>query len=168
MRGTALDVYVQRTLRRLYGVRGHRDVVVHVDRPDPDRLADPDDPPLDGSLVGLAVERDLAPCQGASQSAVHSASDGGDDVIERRGDRRPLFGAVILAQRSLDAVDDGFGHFTEIRVAVTALVLETRARDVLEVVGHGSGLLTSLGHAVRRAGFATTKAAVRWGRRPST
>src|SRR5437016_3562657 len=36
MRGTALDVDGQRTLRRLHSVSGHREVVVHVDRPDPD------------------------------------------------------------------------------------------------------------------------------------
>src|SRR2546428_11955221 len=108
VRGTALDVDGQRTLRSLHSVRGHREVVVHVDRPDPDRLADPDDASLDGGLVGLAVERDLAPCQGASPSAVHSASDGGDDVIERRGDRRPLLGAAVLAYGALAPVHDGF------------------------------------------------------------
>src|SRR5258705_6835437 len=75
--------------------------------------------------------------------------------MERRGDRRPLFGAVVLAQRSLDTVDDGFGDFTEIGVAVAALVLETGARDVLEFVGHGSVLPVSMRHTVGHGRFAS-------------
>src|SRR2546428_199789 len=72
VRGAALDVYGERTLRCLHSVRGHREVVVHVYRLDPDRLADPDEAPLDGGLVGLPADRDLAPSHGPSQRAVHS------------------------------------------------------------------------------------------------
>src|SRR5713226_9004611 len=61
----SLGMEGERALGRLPRVRGDGEVVVHVDRPDADRLADADDAPLDDGLVGLALERDLAPCQGA-------------------------------------------------------------------------------------------------------
>ena len=76
---------------------GHRQIVVHVNRLDADRVADPGNTPRDRRLEAIAIERDLAPCQGATQCAVHSAGDGGDDMIQCRGDRRPFFGAVVLA-----------------------------------------------------------------------
>ena len=55
--------------------------------------ADARDAAIDARGVGVAVECDLAPCQGATQGAVHSAGDGGHDVVQRRGDRRPFRGA---------------------------------------------------------------------------
>jgi len=44
---------------------GHRQIVVHVNRRDSDRLADPGNAPSDRGLEGIAIERDFAPCQGA-------------------------------------------------------------------------------------------------------
>ena len=76
-----------------------------------------DDAAFDGGRVGVAIERDLAPCQGATQHAVHSARHAGHDVVQRGGDGRPLGHAIVLAQGALDAIDDGLGHVAEIRVA---------------------------------------------------
>jgi hypothetical protein len=44
---------------------GHRQIVVHVNRLDSDRLADPGNAPSDRGLERIAIERDFAPCQGA-------------------------------------------------------------------------------------------------------
>src|SRR6267378_6363804 len=114
---TALGMRGQRALGRLQRVGRHRDVVVDVDRADADRLAVADDLALHGGREAVAIERDLAPCQGATQSAEHSAGDAGHDVIQRGGHRRAFWRAVILAQRALHAVDDGLGHVAEIGVA---------------------------------------------------
>ena len=43
-------------------------------------------------------------------------------------------GTVVLTERSVDTVDDGFPHLAEIGVSVTVTVLETRVRDVFELV----------------------------------
>src|SRR5207245_5766505 len=69
--------------------------------------------------------------------AVHSARDRGHDVVERRGHWRSFLGAVILTERSLDTVDDGFRNFAEIGVAVAVAVLEAGMRNVLEFGSHG-------------------------------
>src|SRR5262249_11765763 len=80
---------------------------------------------------------DLAPCQGATQGAVHSPGDGGDDVIESGGDRGPLRDAIVLAQAALHAVDHRRRHLPQVGVPVAVLVLQTGSGDVLEVGGHG-------------------------------
>src|SRR5436309_1679519 len=111
--------------------------VVDVDRADADGLAVADDAALGGGGEAVAVERDLAPCQGATQSAEHSAGHAGHDVVERGRDGRALGGAVVLAQRALHTVDDGLGDVTEVGVARAVLVHEVGLRDVFEVGGHG-------------------------------
>ncbi len=83
VRRAALGMQLERALGRFSRVRGHRQVVVDVNRLDPDRLADAGDAAIDGGLEGITIERDLAPCQGATQGAVHSAGDGRHDVVER-------------------------------------------------------------------------------------
>src|SRR5262245_60172596 len=105
MRGTALQMDLERALGRLARLGRHRDVIVDVNRLDPDRLADAGDAAVDRRLERITIERDLAPYQGATQRAVHSPRDGRDDVIEGRCHRRPFLGAVVLAQGALDAVD---------------------------------------------------------------
>jgi hypothetical protein len=137
--GTAwlpLRVHRERALGRLASVGGDREVVVDVDRLDADGLARADDPALHRGPVGLAVEGDLAPCQGATQGAVHSARDRGHDVIEGGRDGRPLRHAVVLPELALDPVDDRLGHVAEPGVAFAVHVLETRPRDVFKDVGH--------------------------------
>jgi hypothetical protein len=97
---------LERALGRLASLRRHADIVMDVDGFDPDGLADARDATIDGGREALALEGDLAPCQGASQGAVHSPGDGGDDVIERRRDRRAFFGAVVLTELPLHAIYD--------------------------------------------------------------
>src|SRR2546425_10247471 len=137
VRRTALGMEVERTFGRVAPLRGHRQVVMHVNRFDPDRLADPRNAAIDSRLERIAIERALAPCQGATQGAVHSAGDGRNDMVKGRGDRRPFLGAVILAKSPLDSVDNGFGNLPEKGVAITVAVLEPSVRDVLEIVSHG-------------------------------
>src|SRR6266852_178472 len=153
VRRAALRVQRQRPLGRLAAVRGHRELVVHVDGLDPDRLADTDDAAFHGGGVTVTVEPDLAPCQGAAQRAVHSAGDGRDDVVEGGGDRGALRDAVVLAQLALYPVDHRGGHLAEISVTVAVPVLEAGLGDVFEVDGHG-GLLGLVGHGQAGARFA--------------
>src|SRR6266478_810863 len=120
VRRAALGMELERALSCLARLRGHGQVVMDVNRFDADRLADPRDAAVDGGLEGVPIERDFAPCQGATQRAVHSAGDGGHDTDERRGDWGPFLGPIVLAERPLDAVDDGFGDLTEIRVPVAS------------------------------------------------
>src|SRR5262245_46973874 len=70
MRRAALQMDLERALGRLARLGWHRDVIVDVNRLDPDRLADAGDAAVDGSLERITIERDLAPCQGATQRAV--------------------------------------------------------------------------------------------------
>src|SRR5437868_4644178 len=70
------------------------------------RTADAGDATVDGALESITIERDLGPCQRATQRAGDSARDRGHDVVERRRHRQPFLGAVILAKGSLDTVDD--------------------------------------------------------------
>src|SRR5262249_40503462 len=129
MRGAALRMKLESALGCLARLRRHSHVVMDVNRFDPDRLADAGDAAVDRGPEGLTIEWDLAPSQGATQGALHSACDGGQEVVERRGNRRPFLDAVILAERSLDAVDDGFPHLAEIGVAVPLTVLEAGVRN---------------------------------------
>src|SRR2546425_1000593 len=133
VRGAALRMDFERAPGRLAGLPRHPEIVVDVDGFDPDGLADARDPTVDSGGESLAVEGDLAPCQGATQGAVHSTRDGGDDVVERRRDRRPFLGAVVLTERSLDSVDHRLGHLAEVRVPVALAVLKAGVRNVLEV-----------------------------------
>src|SRR5215831_16434464 len=66
MRRTSLGMSGQRALGRLAGLRGHAELVVHMNRFDMDGLADAGDAAFDGGTIRLAVELDLAPCQGAA------------------------------------------------------------------------------------------------------
>src|SRR3989441_12271019 len=118
MRGAALGMKLEGTLGCLARLRRHGKIVVDVNRLDADRVADARDATVDSGLEGIAIKRDLAPCQGATQRAVHSARDRGHDVVERRGHWRSFLGAVVLTERSLDTVHDGFRNFAEIGVAV--------------------------------------------------
>src|SRR5262249_50552761 len=111
-------------------------IVVHVDRLDANCPADAGNAAIDGRGEGVAVEPDLAPCQGATQRAVHSAGDGGHDVVQGRGDRRPLLGAVVVAQLALHSVDHGLRDLAQECSTVPVAVLQTRVRDVFEVLGH--------------------------------
>src|SRR5438094_1790398 len=138
MRGAALGMKLEGTLGCLARLRRHGKIVVDVNRLEADRVADARDATVDSALEGIAIKRDLAPCQGATQRTVHSARDRGHDVVERRGHWRSFLSAVILAERSLDTVDDGFRHIAEIGVAVTVAVLEAGLRNVLEFVSHGT------------------------------
>src|SRR5437899_11150365 len=104
MRGAALGMKLEGTLGCLARLRRHSKIVVDVNRLDADRVADARDATVDSGLEGIAIKRDLAPCQGATQRAVHSARDRGHDVVERRGHWRSFLGAVILTERSLDTV----------------------------------------------------------------
>src|SRR3989454_63032 len=78
VRGAALRMDFERAPGRLAGLPRHPEIVVDVDGFDPDGLADARDPTGDSGGESLAVEGDLAPCQGATQGAVHSTRDGGD------------------------------------------------------------------------------------------
>src|SRR6266446_5139588 len=118
--GTALRMDFERALGRLAGLQRHAEIVMDVDGFDPDSLADARDATVNSGGESLAVEGDLAPCQGATQGAVHSPRDGGNDVVERRRDRRPFLDAVVLPEASLDTVYDRFRHVSEIRVPVAA------------------------------------------------
>src|SRR3989475_4731631 len=131
MRGAALGMKLEGTLGCLARLRRHGKIVVDVNRLDADRVADARDATVDSGLEGIAIKRDLAPCQGATQRAVHSARDRGHDVVERRGHWRSFLSAVILTERSLDTVDDGFRNFAEIGVAGTVAVLEAGAAKVI-------------------------------------
>src|SRR2546426_7948199 len=136
MRGAALGMKREGTLGCLARLRRHGKIVVDVNRLDADRVADARDATVDSGLEGIAIKRDLAPCQGATQRAVHSARDRGHDVVERRGHWRSFLGAVILTERSLDTVDDGFRNFAEIGVAVTRLVLAAGQRKIIPSSNH--------------------------------
>src|SRR5712671_5686351 len=92
MSRATLRMSLQCPLGRLPGLRRDCEIVVHMDRRDADRLADPGDPPLNGRLEGVSIERDLAPCQGAAQRAVHSPGDRRHNVVEGRGDRGTFLG----------------------------------------------------------------------------
>src|SRR5215472_5951249 len=76
VRRTALRMEMERTFGGLACVNRHRQVVVDVNGLDPDSLADPGNPSVDRGREPVAIEYDFAPCQGASQGAVHSACDG--------------------------------------------------------------------------------------------
>src|SRR2546426_327610 len=98
-------------------------------------------PEMRPSTVALKESRSnaiLRPARASTQRAVHSARDRGHDVVERRGHWRSFLSAVILTERSLDTVDDGFRNFAEIGVAGTVAVLEAGMRNVLEFVSHGT------------------------------
>src|SRR2546428_3486432 len=124
MRGATLGMKLEGTVGCLARLRRHGKIVVDVNRLDADRVADARDATVDSGLEGIAIKRDLAPCQGATQRAVHSARDRGHDVVERRGHWRSFLSAVILTERSLDTVDDGFRNFAEIGVAVNLAGLQ--------------------------------------------
>src|SRR3989475_2143882 len=134
MRGAALGMKLEGTLGCLARLRRHGKIVVDVNRLDADRVADARDATVDSGLEGIAIKRDLAPCQGATQRAVHSARDRGHDVVERRGHWRSFLGAVILTERSLDTVDDGFRNFAEIGVAVAGAGLEAGQAKVIQLL----------------------------------
>src|SRR6266851_9128318 len=125
MRGTALGMRSQGPFRRFPRLRRHSELVVHVNGLDVDGLADARDPAFHGGDEGLAVEGDLAPCQGAAQGAVHSPGDGSHDVVEGRGDRWALRDSVVLAQAALDAIDHGRRDVPEIGVTIAVAILET-------------------------------------------
>src|SRR5713101_7029747 len=65
MSRAALRMSLQCPLGRLPGLRRDCEVVVHMNRRDAARLAVPRVAPLNGRLVGVSIELDLAPCQGA-------------------------------------------------------------------------------------------------------
>src|SRR6266446_2237303 len=125
VRWAALRMRGQGPLRRLPRLRRHGEFVVHVNGFDVDGLPDARDPAFHGGDEGLAVERDLAPCQGATQGAVHSPGDGGHHVVEGRGDRGALRDSVVLAQAALDAIDHGRRDVPEIGVTIAVAILET-------------------------------------------
>src|SRR3989475_4024264 len=133
MRGAALGMKLEGTLGCLARLRRHGKIVVDVNRLDADRVADARDATVDSGLEGIAIKRDLAPCQGATQRAVHSARDRGHDVVERRGHWRSFLGAVILTERSLDTRDDGFRNFAEIGVAGTLAGLEAGMWKIIRI-----------------------------------
>src|SRR5712692_2200820 len=138
MRGTPLRMRGEGSLGCLARFCGHGELVVDVDGLDVDGLAYTRDPAFRRGDEGLAVECDLAPCQGAAQGAVHSPGDGGHDVVESGGDGRSLGDPVVLAQAALHAIDHGGGDVAEIRVTIAVSVLDPRARDVLEWIRHDS------------------------------
>src|SRR3989441_5906344 len=133
MRGAALGMKLEGTLGCLARLRRHGKIVVDVNRLDADRVADARNATVDSGLEGIAIKRDLAPCQGATQRAIHSARDRGHDVVERRGHWRSFLGAVILTERSLDTVDDGFRHIAEIGVAGAVAGLEAGHGKVIQI-----------------------------------
>src|SRR5262249_38517988 len=114
-------------------------------------LAEADDPAFPGRPERFAIVCDLAPCQGATQSAVHSAGHGRDDVIQRRGDRRPFRDTVIVAELALHAVDDRLADVAEVGVAKATLVLQSSARDVLKLVSHTESPFGTLAGPSQRA-----------------
>src|SRR5262249_22473592 len=136
VRRTAERMRRQRSLGRIQRVAGHSQLVMHVDRANLDGLAVADDTALHRCREGVTIERDLAPCQGATQSAEHSAGDAGHDVVERRGDRRPFPHTVILAEDALHTIDDRLAYLAETGVPRAVLVEQASLRDVFEVVGH--------------------------------
>ena len=151
VRGAAGGVHGQRPLGGFLRIGRHRDVVVHGDRDDADGLAHAGDATVGGGGVARAIERDLAPCQGAGKRAVHSAGDAGDDMVQRRGDGRRLrLHAVVLLQRPLHAVDDGLRHLAEPGVTRAVAILEARARDVFEGLTHGCSSSRPLSTRPRR------------------
>src|SRR5437016_12279740 len=117
MRGAALGMKLEGTLGCLARLRRHGKIVVDANRLDADRVADARDATVDSGLEGIAIKRDLAPCQGATQRAVQSARDRGHDVVERRGHWRAVLSAGMLTERSLDSGDDGFRNLVETGVA---------------------------------------------------
>src|SRR3989475_6695585 len=113
MRGAALGMKLEGTLGCLARLRRHGKIVVDVNRLDADRVADARDATVDSGLEGIAIKRDLAPCQGATQRAVHSARDRGHDVVERRCHWRSLLRGVILTERSPATRAAGLGNLSE-------------------------------------------------------
>src|SRR5579871_5875753 len=57
-------------------------------------------------------------------------------MIERRGDRAAFARVVVLAQRTLHAVFNRFGHLAEVGVPQPVLVHEAAVRDIAEVFCH--------------------------------
>src|SRR5258708_2962325 len=109
---------LERALGCLSRLRRHRQVIVNLNRFYWDGLADGRDAAIDDGRKGIPIERDFAPCQGATQCAVHSARDRGDDMVEGRGNGWSFLGSVVLAESSLDSIDNGVRHVAEGCVAV--------------------------------------------------
>jgi len=58
---TAFRMNSKRAFRRLACLRRHHEIVVDVNRFDPDRFADTGDAAIDSGLEGITIECDLAP-----------------------------------------------------------------------------------------------------------
>src|SRR5207247_10864295 len=102
MRGAALGMKLEGTLGCLARLRRHSKIVVDVNRFAADRVADARDATVDSGLEGIASQRNLAPCQGAKQRAVHSARDRGHTVVRRRRRWPACPGAVMPTTPRLD------------------------------------------------------------------
>ena len=127
MRRAALRMNLQRPFGRLPGLRRDCEVVVHVDRRDADRLADPLDAPFNGRLVGISIKLDFAPCQGAAQRAVHSPGDRRHNVVEGRGDRGAFLGPIVFPQGALHAVHHRLWDFSQVGPAIAVAIFEPGA-----------------------------------------
>src|SRR5206468_1323419 len=124
MHRTTLRMKAQSAFSGLTILFPHCKLVVDVNGFDPDRFADTGDAAVHRRFEGIAIKSDLTPCQGATQCAVHSAAGCGNDMVERRGDRRSFFSSVILAERSLDAINDRLGYLAKKCVAVAITILQ--------------------------------------------
>jgi hypothetical protein len=137
VRGAPLGMEREGSFRRLARSRRHGDVVVDVDGSNPNGLADAGNVTFHGGPERLPIEGNFAPCQGATQGAVHSAGHGSYDVVQRRRDEGSLADPIVLAELPLHAVDDRFRYVAEPCVAVAIAVFNSSRGDVLEVVAHG-------------------------------
>jgi len=104
--------------------------VVNRNRLDMNCVAHSDNAAVNSGHEQVAVEGNVAPCQGAGKRAEHSAGHRCHDMIDGRSDRRALAGTVVRAQRPLHTIHHRLRHFAEISMTLTVVIFEARMREI--------------------------------------